>query len=112
MLKTLGGDQRADWKSHLNKVVHAYNCTKHDTTGLAPLYMLFGRSPRLSLDLVFGLGETEDQLSHRGYVAKARKGLQEAFEIAKKMWKKQTMVQRDSMIGESSAQYSNQVTEF
>jgi hypothetical protein len=84
MLKTLDRDQRSDWKNHLNKVVHAYNCTKHDTTGFAPFYLLFGRSPRLPVDLVFGLGETDDQLSHRGYVAKWKEGLQEAFEIARK----------------------------
>lgn len=84
MLKTLCKDQKSDWKSHLNKVVHAYNCTKHDTTGFAPFYMLFGRSPRLPVDLVFGLSETDDQLTHRGYVAKWRAGLQQAFEIARK----------------------------
>ena len=32
-LKTLPETCKSDWKSHLNKMVHAYNCTKNDATG-------------------------------------------------------------------------------
>ena len=33
MLGTLEPVKKLDWKSHIGSLVHAYNCTKHDTTG-------------------------------------------------------------------------------
>ena len=54
MLGTLEPSQKVDWKSHLGSLVHAYNCTKHDTTGFSPYYLMFGRHPRIPVDLVLG----------------------------------------------------------
>ena len=88
MLRTLTTNDKADWKAHLNKVVHAYNCTKHDTTGYAPFYLLFGRSPRLPVDIVFGLREPNENVKHSAYVQKWQDGLREAFDIARANIKK------------------------
>lgn len=90
MLKTLTAQEKMDWKAHLNKVVHAYNCTKNDTTGYAPFFLLFGRSPRLPVDLVFGFDEPKATVRHSVYVDKWQEGLQEAFKIARNNIKKST----------------------
>ena len=47
MLRALPEKQKIHWCDHLNKVVHAYNCTRHDSTGFPPFYLLFGTTPRL-----------------------------------------------------------------
>ena len=52
MLGTLDPEQKVDWKSHIGSSVHAYNCTRHDSTDYAPYYLMFGRKPRLALDLI------------------------------------------------------------
>ena len=71
MLRTLSATAKADWKSHLNKLVHALNCTQNDSTGYSPFYISFGRLPRLAIDVIFQEAYGDQQLktkSYAGYV--------------------------------------------
>ena len=54
MLGTLESGQKQNWKAHVPTLTHAYNCTRHDTTGFSPYFLMFGRHPRLPVDLEFG----------------------------------------------------------
>lgn len=85
MLRNLPEKAKADWKSSLNKVVHAYNCTRNEATGFSPYYLLFGRSPKLPIDLMFGLSPGGDEcMTHSEYADKWRKRMLEAYELASK----------------------------
>ena len=55
MLGTLTPEQKKDWKGHAPSLVHAYNCTRNAATGFSPYFLLFGREPRLPVEVEFGL---------------------------------------------------------
>ena len=44
-------------------LVHAYNVTRHDTTGYSPFYLMFGRHPMLVIDAFMGLDQNQDKSS-------------------------------------------------
>ena len=66
----------------MNKVVHAFNCTKQESTRYLPFFLLFRRSPRLPIDIVFGITNATKGSSHRMYVKKWTECMQEAYKIA------------------------------
>ena len=82
MLRALPEKQKTRWRDHLNKVVHAYNCTRHDSTGFSPFYLLFGRTPRLPIDLMFGLRPPEGYSTYPEYVRNWRRAMKEAYNLA------------------------------
>ena len=81
--------KKRKWDESLNKMIHAYNCTKNEATGLAPYYLLFGRNPRLPVDLIFNLNQDNNgQVDYNSYVRKWREDINEAYQIAQKTAKK------------------------
>jgi len=84
MLKTLPSDKKNRWHLSLHKMVHAYNCTRNEATGYSPFYLLFGRSPRLPVDIVFSLEAPEHQTPAptSKYVQEFKESLQEAYKKA------------------------------
>ncbi|KAK3525684.1 hypothetical protein QTP70_004904 [Hemibagrus guttatus] len=78
MLKTLTDRQKANWKDALNKLIFAYNCTRCDVTGFSPFQLLFGRSPKLPIDALFGLNSDNNSQSYSEYMERWTKGMQEA----------------------------------
>lgn len=83
MLGTLEDKQKSKWKDFVKPLVHAYNCTRNDVTGFTPYELMFGRTPRLPVDLAFGLPLREPHhKTHSQYVQGLKKRLDESFQIA------------------------------
>ena len=97
MLGTLTPEQKKDWKSHVPTLVHAYNCTKNAVTGFSPYHLLFGREPRLTVDVEFGLqrGSQKGSLGKSNYVSQLRRRLKFAHNKAKQMTKRQQAKHRE-----------------
>lgn len=83
MLGTLDDKEKTCWKSFVKPLVHAYNCTRNDSTGFSPYELMFGRQPRLPIDLAFGLPADESPQSHLSYVRNLKDRLEESYKIAK-----------------------------
>ena len=86
MLGTLSEEEKSDWKSYLGCMTHAYNCTKHASTTYSPYYLMFGRHPRLTIDVEFGLNKPNcgDNSSKSRYIQKLRRRLNYAFQKSSK----------------------------
>ena len=86
MLKTLPDNYKSKWKDHINKLTFAYNCTRNDATTFSPFFLLFGRSPRLPIDFMFNVQETEVgrlKKSYQDFVDSWKEAMQEAYTIAR-----------------------------
>ena len=70
MMRTLPESHKTRWKDHVSKLVHAYNCTRHEATGYSPFYLLFGRTPRLPIDLAFNVKDNNNTTNYSQYVSK------------------------------------------
>ena len=83
MLGTLDSNQNKDWKSHVSGLVHAYNCARQTTTtGFYPYFLMFGRTPRLSIDIAFGLEVEGKKEPSTKYVKTMKERLKKAYELA------------------------------
>lgn len=88
MLKTLTNKEKRNWKESLNKLTFAYNCTRCEVTGFSPFYLLYGRNPRLPVDVLFQLTDNKGTASHQEYMRKWKDQMKEAYEIANEGAKK------------------------
>lgn len=83
MLGTLQNQEKSRWREFVKPLVHAYNCTKNEVTGYTPYELMFGRQPRLPVDLAFGLPVPSGQnTSHSQYVQTLKSRLQESYKMA------------------------------
>lgn len=53
MLRSLPLKAKHQWPQQIQTLTFAYNATVHETTGFPPFYLMFGRVPRLPVDVMF-----------------------------------------------------------
>ena len=85
--------RKINWtgRPYLGSMTHAYNCTKHSSTTYSPYYLMFGRQPRLPIDLEMGLpiDGLGDTCSTTRFVHKLKQRLNYAYKRAKEASQKQ-----------------------
>lgn len=84
MLRTLDEEKKGNWSDYVSKVVHTYNCTTRESTGYSPFYLLFGRHPRLPIDVIFGLNRENGCKTHEDFAQKWQQQMKEAYDVASK----------------------------
>lgn len=85
MIRTLPPKSKAKWPQMLQLLTFCYNCTEHETTGFAPFYLMFGRVPRLPVDILFqSVLSDEVVVDHSEFVSRLKKDLREAVQIAQR----------------------------
>ena len=90
MIRALPARAKSRWPQALKSLTFAYNSTLHETTGFAPFLLMFGRTPRLPVDIIFGsVLEDSDVVDYNQYVQSLRRGLREAVSTAQKFAEKQ-----------------------
>ena len=52
-LGTLPQHAKKNWSEWVNSLMHAYNATVSQATGLSPFYLMYGRYPILPIDVQF-----------------------------------------------------------
>lgn len=83
MIRALSPGEKADWPRRLQTLTFMYNCAAHEMTGYPPFYLMFGRVPRLPVDVLFRtVFHDSDVTSYDKYVACLTNDLREAMVIA------------------------------
>ena len=83
MIRALPPKAKQRWPQRLRSLTFSYNATVHETTGFAPFQLMFGRTPRLPVDLMFESVLLDDQVvDYDAYVRRLRQDLADAIRIA------------------------------
>ncbi|XP_038147761.1 uncharacterized protein LOC119787794 [Cyprinodon tularosa] len=83
MIRALPPRDKCMWPQMLQTLTFAYNCTVHESTGYAPFYLMFGRIPRLPVDVMFHNVERDNEVTdYHSYTKRVREDLKEALAAA------------------------------
>lgn len=83
MLRSLPLKQKEKWPQQIQTLTFVYNSTVHETTGYAPFQLMFGRIPRLPVDVMFKQVLNDPVVvDHKSYVKTLMSHLHEAARIA------------------------------
>lgn len=83
LLGALSDKKKEHWRKYVRPLVHAYNCTRNDATGESPFLLMFGRQPRLPIDLCFGINpKGYNSKTHTHYVTELKQRLRYAYKLA------------------------------
>ena len=86
MIGSLNPSEKRHWQDWVPTLTHAYNCTRCDSTGFSPYYLMFGRVPHLPIDIEYGITQPElIDKSRQNYARKLKACLNWAYRVAEEV---------------------------
>lgn len=80
MIRSLPPRDKQRWPQMLQTLTFAYNCTVHESTGYAPFFLMYGRIPRMPVDVMFHNVERDNDIADfDSYVRRMVEDLKEAL---------------------------------
>ncbi len=92
MLASYVSTNQRDWDRYVQSVLMAYRASPHESTGITPNKLMFGREVDLPIDVMCGLPR-EEHPDVSSYVSDLRKRLESAHELARIQLKKSACYQ-------------------
>lgn len=91
MIRALPPKAKHRWPQMLKSLTFCYNATILETTGFPPFQLMFGRTPRLPIDMMFDSALLDDQVvDYNQYVQCFREDLAQAMKLAQcSAWQQQ-----------------------
>ena len=91
ILGTLPSHAKKNRQEWITTLTHAYNCTVSPVTGFSPYFLMFGRNPKLPLDIDLGIPTMEqEQTYQQNYAQKLYSRLQWAYQKAQENSRKES----------------------
>ena len=82
MLSCFVSSRKDDWDLWLDRVIFAYNTNRHDVLGVSPYEVVFGRAPRLPLELELDM-PLSNPITRSEYMHTLRSVFRDVRQIAK-----------------------------
>ena len=79
ILGTMPIKAKKEWQEWVSAMTHAYNCTVSKTTGFAPYFLMFGREPKIPIDIELNLLTQREEGGAKTYVDRLKQKLEWAF---------------------------------
>ena len=95
MLGTLPTCAKKNWLEWIATLTHAYNCTVSSVTGFSPYFLMFGRTPKIPLDIEMGVTLMDQEPeSYQNYAKKLQARLKWAYQKAEENNRKESEWQK------------------
>ena len=94
MLGTLPVGEKKSWQDWVPTLVHAYNCSTSSVTGFSSYFLIYGRQPKLPIDIEYGVALDDNYSDCKSYAKKLQHHLRWAYEAAQKNIDKNTTRQK------------------
>ncbi len=90
MIRALPPKAKHRWPQMLKSLIFCYNATIHETTSFPPFQPMFGRTPRLPIDMMFDSALLDDQVvDYNQYMQSFREDLSQDMKLAQHSTSKQ-----------------------
>ena len=97
LLRTLPPEKKKKWPVYLPELTYVYNVTPHSSTGYTPFFLFMGFKPRLPIDSILRITDTDDETFHQNldeWVKSRFDQLQTACSIAQNRMKQKAAVRK------------------